>query len=117
MTILVVEDDPQVLAVTGSLARELGHTVIEVGNAEDAMQALLARPVDALIADIGLPGMSGDVFAAHARGVRPTLGIVFATGVGLRTVPEDGTTTVFLRKPYDGNALERALAAVAPGRT
>ena len=117
LKILVVEDEPEVRFITGSMVRELGHTVVEVGNAEDALALLHTTPIDVLVADIGLPGMSGDVFAAHARGVQAALGIVFATGgATVQGVPNDATNTVLLRKPYDIAALEHALATVVSVR-
>jgi len=65
-----------------------------------------------LITDLGLPGMSGDVFAAEARAVQADLRIVFATGSALapQTVG-DGSAPVLLLKPYDRAGLVAALAA------
>ena len=102
---------------TAAMARELGHTVFEASNAEDGMELLATLPINTLIADIGLPGVSGEVFAAHARELRPGLGIVFATGSpDFANVPNDGTNTVVVHKPYDTSALHRALRAVSSVR-
>ena len=47
-----------------------------------------AVEIDVLVADIELPGSSGDLFAAEARSVRPALRLVFATGMGyIKDVP------------------------------
>jgi CheY-like chemotaxis protein len=110
LKILLVEDDESVRAVTAALARDLGHTVVDVGNAEEAMSVLLRNRIDMLIVDMGLPGMSGEVFAAQARGLQPSVRIIFATGSGAPGARDDGTTTVILRKPFDGAALAKALA-------
>lgn len=117
LKILVIEDDPEVRSITCSMARELGHTVIDAENAEEALELLRETPVDTLIADIVLPGMSGDVFAARARGMQPLLSIVFATGSGaFAGFSDDGTSTVVLRKPYDSAALRQALTSVSSRR-
>ena len=113
LTVLLVEDEPDVRVITAAMAQELGYQVIDVGSAEDALELLQRTAVDLLIADIGLPGMSGALFAAHARELKPNLGIVFATGSSsVARFADDGTNTALLKKPYNIAALGRALAAV-----
>ena len=112
MFILLVEDDEAIRFTTAELIRELGHEVIEAENAEEAMLMLRDSPIDILVADVGLPGMSGDVFAAEAQSLRPALRTVFATGLGY--VPDlapDPGGPVVLRKPYGLEGLEAALRA------
>lgn len=67
---------------------------------------------DVLMTDLGLPGMSGDVFAAEARGLQADLRIVFASGSALAPhAVGDGIRPVLLLKPYDRAGLATALAA------
>ena len=67
-----------------------------------------------LVADVGLPGVSGDVLAVEARGLQPHLHIVFATGKDiLRSAGKDGFGPVVLRKPYDSVAIAAALLVAA----
>ena len=109
-TVLLVEDDDLIRASTAEMMRELGHTVLEARSAEEAVELLGNPEIDVLMADIGLPGMSGDVFAAQVRGIRPTIGIVFATGSDLvHDDPSDATGPLLLRKPYDIAAIEAVL--------
>jgi CheY-like chemotaxis protein len=111
LTVLVVEDDVMVRTVTAAMVREFGYTVIEASSGEAAMALLPTNNIDVLIADIGLPGMSGDVFAAQARSLRQGLGIVFVSGAG--RLPGAGRNEaegpVSLLKPYDSLALAKAL--------
>jgi len=111
MNILLVEDEEPIRFAAAELMRERGHTVAVAANAEGAMEIFRESPIDVLVADVGLPGMSGDVFAAEARAVQPLLRIVFATG--LDRIPDTGEDAgpVLLRKPYDADALEAALHA------
>jgi len=110
LTVLVVEDDALVRTITADMVREFGHTAIEVSSGEAAMALLPTTSVDALIADIGLPGMSGDVLAAEARSVRPGLGIVFVSGRDwLPAGRDESVGPVSLRKPYGSLALSKAL--------
>jgi DNA-binding response OmpR family regulator len=110
--ILLVEDDEMIRSPTAELMRDLGHTVFEAESAENAMTVLRDSPIDVLVTDVGLPGVSGDVFAAEARAMRPSLRIVFATGMG--HIPDPGLGgggPVLLRKPYDAQSIEAALKA------
>jgi CheY-like chemotaxis protein len=111
LSVLVVEDDAMVRAITAEMVREFGHAVIEASSGEAAMAVLPSTPIDVLIADIGLPGMSGDVFAAQVRSLCPKLGIIFVSGAG--RLPGSGRDLgegpVMLRKPYGSLALAKAL--------
>lgn len=112
LRILIVEDEMLIrLSMVDSLEDE-GHIVFEAGNAADALRILTGEAVDVMVADIGLPDMSGAVLARQALAQYPNLRIVFATG---RDDPsliarESGITNpVMLRKPYSPEALRNAL--------
>jgi DNA-binding NtrC family response regulator len=110
-TILLVEDDELVRITTAELMRDLGYVVVESESAESAMLALTQNRIDVLVTDIGLPGESGEVFAAEARAVRPGIRIVFVTGG--HVVPDmsgDASAPGLLRKPFDRETLAAALA-------
>ena len=112
LRVLLVEHNERIRSSTAELLQDLGHTVTGAGSAEEAMAMLREMRVDVLITDLGLPGMSGDVFAAGARAVQADLRIVFATGSALAPhVVGDGSTPVLLLKPYDRAGLVAALAA------
>ena len=111
-TVLVVEDDDLIRSSTAEMVRDLGYPVVEACSAEEAVEL---QDIGVLMADIGLPGMSGDVFAAQARSVRPALGIIFATGNDrVHVDPVDDGGAVLLRKPYDIAAIEAALKKIRP---
>ena len=76
--------------------------------------ALLGDPtLDVLMADIGLPGTPGEVFAAHVRSIRPSIVVIFATGAGnIHHDASDPAGPLLLRKPYDMDQLLEALAAL-----
>ena len=112
LRVLLVEHNERIRSSTTELLQDLGHTVAGAGSAEEAMTMLRASRIDLLMTDLGLPGMSGDVFAAEARAIQPELRIVFATGGALAPhVIGDGITPVLLLKPYDRAGLAAALAA------
>jgi CheY-like chemotaxis protein len=80
-TILVVDDDPLVAMSTVDMLEDLGHTVIEANSADQALKILEAgQRVDLLITDQAMPGMTGVELARIARGKRPAMPILLATG-------------------------------------
>ena len=109
-TVLFVEDDELIRSSTAEMMRELGYEVLEASSAEEAITLIFKADFAVLVADIGLPGMSGDVFAAQVRGIRPNIRIIFATGAStIHDDPRDQTGPVVLRKPYDSAAIDAAL--------
>jgi CheY-like chemotaxis protein len=111
LAVLLVEDDPIIRMTTSEILQEIGHAVVETGSAEEALIALQAKTVDVIVTDLGLPGISGADFAVQARRLRPDIGIIIATGMG-EAPASVGEGTVLLRKPYDEDALAKALQAV-----
>ncbi|HYE45139.1 MAG TPA: CHASE3 domain-containing protein [Caulobacter sp.] len=105
--VLVVEDDALVRDLAVEMIGALGYGVETAVDGPGALAVLESGArIDLLFTDIGLPGMSGEVLAARARSLRPELKVVFATG---RAPPDEGGDVVWLSKPYDSNALSRAL--------
>jgi DNA-binding response OmpR family regulator len=98
--------------------------VIDAADAEHAMIALQTMPIDCLVTDVNLPGLSGPDFAEKARALRPNVGIVYATGDDQATGREPGA--ILLLKPYRledmAGAIAKAIknrasaASTAPGR-
>lgn len=115
LKVVLVEDNPDTRDVIAMMVRELGHSVVEFENAEEALEYLASEHTDIVVADLRLPGMSGEIFAVEARALHRNLGIVFATGAGaFKTVINDGTSTVLLCKPFGLEDFDRALMSVAP---
>ncbi|HEV7232117.1 MAG TPA: response regulator [Bacteroidia bacterium] len=59
LQVLIVEDNPVNLKLTGDLLRMDGFTVHTCRSAEDAIEMLKEMLPDILLTDIGLPGMDG----------------------------------------------------------
>jgi CheY-like chemotaxis protein len=57
--ILVVDDDPIVRNVVREHLRRNGYTVIETASGQEALEAAAKQPVDAVLLDLCMPGMSG----------------------------------------------------------
>ena len=103
-TILIVEDNAELRALSSLALRKHGFNVLEAHNPFEAVEMMGSNlfEVDLLVADVEMPNMTGDDFAREMRAMRPSLKIVFATGLpfeqgrGFAAVPHDA----FLAKPY-----------------
>lgn len=80
-TILVVEDDSRMRAVTAAGLKELGYTVLVAASGTEALDAVRDHPeVCLLFTDVVMPGMSGRRLADETRKLRPEIRVLFATG-------------------------------------
>ena len=109
-TILLAEDDEGIRTNTAELLRDFGYHVIEEQDAAEALQALRDLPVDGLMTELGLPGMSGEELARKAREVARNIGVVFATGHD--HFASRLADCVVLVKPYASSEIEQALPTV-----
>jgi len=95
------------------MLREEGHLVIEAEDAEAALNVLGTCPIDVLLADVGLPKVSGVTLAREARARLPALKIIFATGDHAIANDVGELEAVLLGKPYTPEDLREAVSAVA----
>ena len=108
VTVLVVEDVPQVRATAVRIMEDLGCEVFDAYNGHQALKLLQAHPeIEVLFADVRMPGMSGTELAKAAQRLRPDLRIVLTSGsVGQKDVPAD---IPFVLKPWRADAIAEAI--------
>ena len=103
--ILVVEDDADLRENLDGVLSTAGYRVITIACGRDALAALDGCHVDLLVADWGLPDMSGAELVSKARAMCPgVFPVLMMTG----WQPQDlGPMEVnaWLRKPFDREAL------------
>lgn len=121
--ILLVDDEPEVLAVLAAGLRDRGHVVVTAVGALEAVGALSADPrVDVLVTDLSMPGMDGVKLIEEARRQRPGLPAVLVTGFVAEAEDElhhaSGTGPIqVLRKPVAPEVLaERIMDLLLPAR-
>ncbi|MGK5073160.1 PAS domain-containing protein [Janthinobacterium sp. ZB1P44] len=112
--ILLVEDNADARAMTSELLAMLGHTVLAVGTAEEALPLLGTPGLDLLLTDISLPQMSGAELAEVAAREQPQLEVVFSTGHAPANSGVLDPQARFLVKPFTVKQLQRAL--LPPGQ-
>lgn len=115
-TVLLVEDDELIRMNTADVLQDAGCVVVDAGSGEEAMTALQTTPVDVMITDLNLPGMSGAQLASKARDLRGSMAIVFATGDGVGAEDATNPGDIILVKPYDARRLTDAVASALRAR-
>jgi signal transduction histidine kinase/CheY-like chemotaxis protein len=119
--VLVVDDEPSVLAACQQLLTRLNYEAIACDSPERALDVLRQQPasIDLLLTDQAMPGMSGPALAEAARRIRPDLPILVATGFLDEHVRQELETIgvdQILSKPYTLSDLSAALRAVIEHR-
>ncbi|MGF7173914.1 response regulator [Azospirillum doebereinerae] len=112
LRILLVEDDELIRLATADMLGELGHSVVDVGDAESALEALGDGRFDVLLTDVSLPDGSGSDLAVAAVERAVGLRVVFATGHDRVAGGERVPGALLLRKPYNEHSLSDVLARV-----
>jgi signal transduction histidine kinase/CheY-like chemotaxis protein len=119
-TILLVEDDQDVLAVTAESLRGLGYQVVTAADAARAMEILKGdQPIDLLFSDVIIPGgTNGAQLAVTARRVRPQLKVLLGSGYTAAALslehglPDDLDV---VGKPYQRDELAKKLRLAIGG--
>lgn len=93
MRLLVIDDDPAVLASMRAILQRDGHEVVAAdGGAAGIEQFRLAqaasRPFDVVFSDLGMPHVDGRKVAASVKEMSPTTPVILVTGWGQRLIPE-----------------------------
>jgi PAS domain S-box-containing protein len=119
-TILIVEDQPEVMELTSIVLKEAGYKILTAGNAKEAMRVAEMNPhIDVLFSDIIMPGgMNGVTLAHEMSRMRPDIKILLTTGYSENTM--DQTTTrpsrwPVLQKPYRPSGLMTAMRETIDG--
>jgi CheY-like chemotaxis protein len=118
-TVLLVEDDEQVLEMAIESLEELHYKVIVARNAREALEHLNgADRIDILFSDVVMPGgMNGAQLAVEARILRPELKVLLTSGYVAEQGADHGIgiDVPVLNKPYRREELARQLRVVLGG--
>jgi CheY-like chemotaxis protein len=107
--ILFVDDDPLIAMSTREMLEDLGHRVIGASSGRPALDILKSeQPIDLMMTDQIMPGMTGIELAEASRQVRPALPILLATGYA--ELPDGAQLDLpRLAKPYHQDQLRERL--------
>jgi PAS domain S-box-containing protein len=117
-TVLIVEDEPDLLRAAAMLFRNLGYEVVTAGNGKDAISILQRdEHIDVLFADVMMPhGMSGVELACLTRERWPGIKVILASGYPFLTLHEQHGNFddfTFISKPYGLADVAKKLRAIA----
>lgn len=109
-TILLVEDERDVLRMVARMLSRHGYTVLQAATPSEALRVAREHPgaIDLLLSDIVLPEMSGYELAEALAPSRPRMRRLFMSGHAFDTMPEAGGASPpcgFIEKPFTIKAL------------
>jgi two-component system cell cycle sensor histidine kinase/response regulator CckA len=120
-TILVVDDEPDMLRLIEAILSEQGYHVVLAKGADAAIRTFerLQRKPDLLLTDVVMPGMSGPMLIDHILSLQPDIRVLFMSGyddrqVVQRYVVEKGFALI--AKPFTLQRLAAAVKDVLAGR-
>lgn len=122
--ILIVDDEPAILAILDRMLRKLGHECLQAGNGREALRKLGESPVDLVITDLIMPDTEGIETIGVIRKRWPGTKIIAMSGGGRQSptpylaVAASLGADATLAKPFQMADLELALRLVlAPPAT
>ncbi len=119
--VLVVDDQRDLARAIRLAVEELGDAfeAIDVPSAEEALLEARQKPVDVLIADVRLPGLTGDVLVQRVREMWPGVKVILITGLPREEAQELAqrlSADAFFHKPFEMadllDAVERQVGVV-----
>jgi CheY-like chemotaxis protein len=123
-TVLLVEDEAMLRRVARDILEDLGYTVLSASNGTEAAQvaARYDGPVDLLLTDVVMPGMSGRAVAELILAARPGMRVLYMSGYTDGAIAHHGVLdagVAYLEKPFTIETLSakvRAVLDAAPPR-
>lgn len=109
-TIMVVDDEPNILATAVRILRLQGYRVLAAANSQEALTIIQTHPepIHLIITDVVMPGLTGPELASELARIRPEIAVAFSTGYsppsasGEPTIPQGADV---ITKPYRAQEL------------
>ena len=113
-TILVVDDDQDILKLISMRLNAAGYDTIAASNGEQAMAAISLKRPDLIVSDLRMPAMDGMALLNAVHQLHPTLPMIILTAHG--SIPDAVHATQhgaysFLTKPFDSQELMQLVAS------
>ncbi|MBL8987182.1 MAG: response regulator, partial [Gemmatimonadetes bacterium] len=104
-TILVVEDEEQILSLARRALEREGYRVVSFGNPLEALEAVVndGKVIDLIVTDVVMPGLTGRDLARRIQAVRPGTPCLFMSGYPADVIADHGVIEEgieLLQKPF-----------------
>ena len=116
-TILVVDDEADLLQLASQYLTDLGYLIYQAENATRALEILSEEiNIDMLFSDVVMPGgINGYQLAQQATIQRPGLKVLLSSGFTSKTIAQNGLakfSELLLNKPYHKAELAQRIRRV-----
>jgi len=114
-TILLVEDEASLREIAKELLEASGYVVIAAANGREALalaEPARSSPIDLLLTDVMMPGLSGPALARQVRERWPSAEVLYMSGYSREAVEKQGALepgSRLLAKPFSLNTLVRSV--------
>jgi DNA-binding NtrC family response regulator len=112
-TVLIVDDDPQILRLLEKMLKTRPVNILVTPRPSDALAICDRQPVDLLISDVSMPEMDGNRLADRVMKRCPQASVLLISG-HFRTVPENTERIRHLKKPFFPSELIGHLRELLP---
>jgi two-component system cell cycle sensor histidine kinase/response regulator CckA len=87
-TVLVVDDEQEVLRVVETMLADYGYRIILARGADNAIRMFeqMAHKPDLILTDVVMPGMSGPMMVEHLQRIHPGIHVLFMSGYDDRQI-------------------------------
>lgn len=119
--LLVVDDEPAALTITGRMLRAVGYDVLEAPNAREALRLLAETDpgIDLVITDVVMPETDGRVLGRMIAERYPGLPVIYISAYAAEDIFHRGAPAPdlpFVRKPFGPEILAELVQRLLPAR-
>jgi CheY-like chemotaxis protein len=120
-TLLLVEDEPAVLALTATMLENQGYAVLAAKTPAQAVALARehAAKIHLLLTDVVMPGMNGRDLWRQLSALRPEMKCVYMSGYPATAISQHGVLEAgahFIQKPFGQRELAAKVRAALDGR-
>ena len=117
--ILVIDDEEMMLTFLRDLLEAEGYEIITAANGAEGLALFEKHPVDLVITDMTMPGLTGNKLTRELLQIRPGLPVILCTGFSTELTEEKASQLgikAFLMKPFVFRDLARIIRRVLDNR-
>ncbi len=110
--ILVVDDENIVLSLIRDALEEEEYDIRTASTGAEALEIIDSTPINLIVTDIRMPGITGIELVKKARKVQPDMGVIFMTGYANLNSAKDAIKQGafdYILKPFELDEIRRAI--------